>query len=143
MNILLDYFFPIQAIEPTPDANTGFLKQVCVVVKPASMVTTGVITACVSMTEVSALTGNTEAQQLFDAGLNRVFILPMDDLDLADALLGHENDFFTVLISSDFGDSDIVPIGGDSVVGVKAHLKIQDITYTAKSAGVAGNRTCH
>jgi hypothetical protein len=32
--ILLDYLFPITAIEPTPAASTAFLKQVLVVAKP-------------------------------------------------------------------------------------------------------------
>ncbi len=137
MNILLDYFFPITAIEPTPQASTAFLKQVCVVVKPADDVTTGVITLCTSPSAVAALTDNTESQQLFDAGMNRVYILPMDDLDLAEALEGHESDFFTVLISSDFSDEDAEHT--DAAGGVKASKKIGDITFTAQTAGVAGN----
>jgi len=110
MNILLDYFFPITAITPTPAASTAFLKQACVVVKPKTAepaIETGVITACTSMAAVAALTDNAEAQQLFSAGMNKVFILPMDDLDLAAALEGHESDFFTLLISSDFTKTNV------------------------------------
>jgi hypothetical protein len=137
MNILLDYFFPITSIEPTPEASTAFLKQVLVVVKPKSMVSTGSITLCTSKSAVAALTDNTESDKLFDAGLNRVHVLPMDDLDLAAALEGHESDFFTILISSDFSDEDV---GTGSTIGaVKASLKIQDITFTAKNAGTGGN----
>lgn len=137
MNILLDYLFPITAIEPTPAASTAFLKQVCLVVKPAAEVETGVITLCTSMSAVAALTDNEEAQQLFNAGMNRVYILPMDDLDLADALEGHESDFFTLLISSDFSDAEIEAVV--SVAAVKAQVKIQDILFVAKTAGIAGN----
>lgn len=108
MNILLDYFFPITSIEPTPAASTAFLKQACIVVAPKDGgVTTGVLTLCTTMTAVAALTNNVDAQQLFNAGMNRVYVLPMDDLDLADALEGHESDFYTVLISSDFDKNDI------------------------------------
>ncbi len=68
--------------------------------------------------------------------MTRVYVLPLDDLaDAADAIDGHEQDFFTVLISSDFSDSDISSSSG----GVKASKKIQDITYSAKTIGTAGN----
>ena len=141
MNILLDYFFPITSIEPTPQAATGFLKQALLVVNPKDGgVTTGVITACTTMSAVNALCGTTaaaEAQELFDGGMNKVYILPMDDLDLAEALEGHESDFFTVIISSDFTDAEVTHV--DAVTAVKASLKIQDITYEAKTAGTAGN----
>lgn len=139
MNILLDYFFPITAVSPTPAASTAFLKQVLVVANPKDGgVTTGVITLCTSMTAVEAKFGATasdEVQELFDAGMSRVYVLPMDDLDLADALEGHEADFFTILVSSDFSDSDV----SSAVGGVKASLKIQDITYEAVAEGTAGN----
>lgn len=108
MNILLDYFFKIVAIEPTPAASTAFLKQVCILVSPKEMVTPGTITECVTMEEVGALTDNDEAQQLFNAGMTKVLVLPLDTLsDFAAAVVGHESDFFTVLVSSDFADADI------------------------------------
>lgn len=107
MKILLDYFFPITSIEPTPAASTAFLKQACLVVNPKIAVPTGVVTLCTSMSQVAALTDNTEAQQLFDAGMSRVYILPMDDLDLVAALVADGSDFYTLLISSDFADADV------------------------------------
>jgi hypothetical protein len=131
MNILLDYFFPITAINPTPAASTAFLKQACVVVRPKVAVPTGVITLCTSMTAVAALTDNTEAQQLFNAGMNRVYILPMDDLDLEAALEGHESDFFTLLISSDF-DKDDIEIAAASITK-------GDLTFEAVETGWGGN----
>lgn len=131
-NILLDYFFPITTIEPTQAASTAFLKQACVVVKPASGVPTGSITACTTMSAVAALTDNTEAQQLFNAGMSKVFILPMDDLNLASALEGHESDFYTLLISSDFSDAEIE--------ASYAALTVNgDLTFTAVELGWGGN----
>jgi hypothetical protein len=107
MKILLDYFFPITSITPTPQASTAFLKQALVVVKPKSGVDAGEITLCTSNAAVALLTDNTEASQLFSAGMNRVYILTADDLDIAAFLEGHESDFFTILISSDFDQDDI------------------------------------
>jgi hypothetical protein len=139
MNILLDYVFNVTSVIPTSAANTGFLKQACLVVKPKGEVTTGVITECTSNSAIAALTDNVEGQQLLSAGMSKVFVLPMDDLDLSDALEGHENDFYTVIISSDFVDAEIKGSGSIEVTEVKASLKIQDITYTAKATGEDGN----
>ena len=141
MNILLDYFFPITSITPTPQASTAFLKQVCVVGKPKDGgVTAGEISLITTAQAASDYFGTdaaNEVQQLFNAGMNRVYVLPMEDLDLADALEGHESDFFTVLISSDFTKEEITHV--DAVAAVKASKKIQDITYEAVNAGAGGN----
>ncbi len=138
MNILLNYFFPITTITPTPAASTSYLKQCLVLVSPADEVEPGTITECTTPDEVAALTDNADVVQLFSAGLQSVFVLPLDSLDdLADAIDGHESDWFTILISSDFDDSDIAAI--NDVAAVKASKKIQDILYTAKVGGTAGN----
>lgn len=138
MKFLLDYFFPITAINPTPQASTAFLKQVCVVVKPKDAVPTEIVTLCTTMSQVAALTDNVEAQQLFNAGMSRVYVLPVDDLDLVDSLLEYGSQFFTILISSDFSDPEIE---GEGAIpdAVKAQIKIQDITFEAVTAGVGGN----
>jgi hypothetical protein len=108
LNILLDYFMPIQTITPTAQASTAFLKQACVVVSPKDGgVTVGEIVECTSKAAVAALTNNTNADQLFDAGMNKVYVLPVDDLYLSDFLEGFESDFFTILISDDFDDADV------------------------------------
>jgi hypothetical protein len=142
MNILLDYFFPITSIEPTPQAATGFLKQALVLVKVTGEVTPNVIVLCTSMSAVNAMTSSTdvraEIQQLFNAGMNKVYVLPIDDIagDLPDALDGHA-EFFTILVSSDFDDSDV---GQDvATPAVAAYLAVGDLTFTAKKAGLLGN----
>jgi len=136
MNILLDYFFPITAISPTPEASTAFLKQACLVVSPDTDVPTGVITLCTSMAEVAALTENTEAQQLFNAGMSRVYILPMDDLDLETALEGHESDFYTLIISSDFVDADITVAAAYGTATITSYANL--LTTTPDTITVAG-----
>lgn len=137
MNSLLDYFFPITIIEPTPSVSTAFLKQACLVVKPKSGQegNVGRIFECSSMTAVSARTDNDEAQQLFDAGLSKVYILLSNDLDLEDALDGAGSQFFTLLISSDFVDADFDDSGD---AAVSATIVIGDLTFTALP-GVDGN----
>jgi len=136
MNILLDYFFPITAISPTPQASTAFLKQVCVVVSPKVAVPTGVITLCTTMSQVAALTDNTDVQQLFNAGMSRVYILPMDDLDLADALEGHESDFFTILISSDFDKDDVNSSAASGNITITSYANL--LTTTPDTVAIAG-----
>lgn len=141
--ILLDYFFKITAINPTPAASTAFLRQVLVVGLPFDGgVTTGEITLCTTPSAVAAIlsaNAKAEADKLFDGGLSRVYVLPTDDLDISAALDENENTFFTVLISSDFGDDDIGAADGETVAEVKSFKKIQDILYTSKLVGVLGN----
>lgn len=134
MKILLDYFFPITQITPTPQASTAFLKQVCLVVKPDDGVTPGSPTLCTTMSAVTALTENTEAQELFNAGLTRVYILPMATLDLAAALTAHGNKFFTLLISSDFNDTDIGSLAVGTYKGVVGLSTTSDVLATAQAA---------
>ena len=133
MNILLDYFFPITAISPTPAASTAYLKQVCIIVTPKAAVPTGIATLCTSMVGVAALTDNTEAQQLFDAGMSRVYVMPADDLDLADALVDYGSDFFTVLISSDFVDADVTAADFGTFKGVVGVSSDSDVFLAVQS----------
>lgn len=107
--ILLDYFFKIVAINPTPAASTAFLKQACVVVSPKGGYggTLGTPVLCTTNAQIAAVTDNVEAQQLLAAGLSRVYVMPVDDLYLADFLEDFGDDFFTLLISSDFDKTDI------------------------------------
>lgn len=136
-NTLLDYFFKITAINPTPAASTAFLKQVCLVVAPKDGgVTTGVPVLCTSMSGVAALTSNTEAQQLFNAGMTRVYILPMDDLDLSDVMDVYGTDFFTVLISSDFAEVDITQAAADGTITISSYANL--LTTTPDTISVAG-----
>lgn len=136
--ILLDYVFPISVIPSVPAASSAFLKQVCVVCKPSegNEDEIGSIVECTSMTEVAEHTDNSTVEQLFNAGMDKVFILISDDLDISDALAANAGEFWTLLISDDFADEDLITV---PVAAVAATKKIQDILYTAIAAGTGGN----
>lgn len=140
--ILLDYVFPISVIESIAQASTAFLKQVAVVCKPKSgdEASVGQLSEHTSMTSVNAKIDDAgvraEIQQLFNAGMSKVYILTSADLDLATYLTTHAGKFFTLLISSDFADEDIGTVVTEAVA---ASRKIEDITYTAKTPGTDGN----
>lgn len=135
MNILLDFLMPVSSIEPTPQASTAFLKQVLVVVKPKEGATEDTITLATSMSGVTALTDNTEAQQLFAAGMNRVFVVAVDALTgLGTLLEGKESDFYTILISSDFSDAEMdAAVFGDysGVIGMASTDDAKNATRAA------------
>lgn len=139
--ILLDYVFPISVVESIPQASTAFLKQAALVCKPKSGQdgNVGQLFECTNMTAVATRTDNAEAQQLFNAGMTKVYILLANDLDLETYLETHKNKFFTLLISSDFTDADIETGTQITTPGVKSEKKIQDILYRAKDAGSDGN----
>jgi len=152
--ILLDYFFPITSIDPTPQASTAFLKQVCVVVKPKTGQegNVGQIFECINMTQVAARTDNTECQQLFNAGMSKVFLLLSDDLDIAAGLETEAGEFYTVLVSSDFDDGDLVLAQAqgtvtitdfaDLVSGTDDTLAVAGVTFTAQTgAATLGTAT--
>lgn len=107
--ILLDYFFKITSITPTPAASTAFLKQVLVIVKPKVGATENVITPCVSTSEIDAFSVlAVEADELFDAGMSKVYVLAVDDLTGVGAIIAAAGEnFFTVLISYEFSDAEI------------------------------------
>lgn len=136
MNILLDYFFPITAIEPTAQASTAFLKQVLAVVKPKDGATENTITLCTTKSAVDAFTVlNAEVDELFDAGMNRVFVVAVDDLTGLDAILeGHESDFYTILITSDFSDAEMDAADFGAFEGVVGMASTDDTKNTTRNA---------
>ncbi len=140
--ILLDYVFPISVVAATPEASTAFLKQVLVVAKPKAGQegNVGTIYECTLMSQVTARTDNVNAQQLFNAGMSKVYLLLADDLDLAEPIEAGLGDFWTVLISDDFEAADLIGEGGTpAVAAAYASLKIEDILFTAKTIGEDGN----
>lgn len=139
MSILLDYVFPISEITPLPAASTGFLKRACLVCKPKAgqESNVGQMFTCVNMVQVLERTDNENASRIFAGGLSSVYILLSNDLDLDSAMEEHGDEFYTLLISDDFVDSDINEVV--TVENVFASRVVEDITYTSKMAGVGGN----
>ena len=131
-DLLLEYAFPIEVVEPIASPSAAYLNHVCVVAKPKSGQegNVGTIYECLTMTEVAVRTDNTNAQQLFNAGMNKVFILLSDDLNLS-AALESASGFFTVLVSDDFDKDD--------VVASQASLTKAEMTFTAVASGYDGN----
>lgn len=152
-DLLLDYAFPIQAIEALAEPSTAYLNRVCVVAKPKSgqEANVGTIYQCLSMIDVAVRTNNTNAQQLFNAGLTQVYILLANDLDLA-TFLATENRFFTLLPSDDFNKDDITANQAQGVFTVSDYthftqsgidtITINGVVLTAQTgAVVAGDAT--
>lgn len=137
MKILLDYFFPITSITPTPAASTAFLKQVCVVAKPKSGQSgnVGMFFTCTTPADVAARTDNTDIQQLFNAGMSRVIVLLSNHLDIGAYLVGHESDFFTVLVSSDFVDADVELSKASGVVTISSYANLVSGTDDSITVG--------
>lgn len=154
MKILLDYFFPISSIEATPAASTAFLKQVLVLASPKSGQegNVGDITLCTSASQVAALTDNTDCTQLFNAGMSRVFVMLVDDLDISEYIEGHEADQYTILVSSDFDTADVVATQASGIITVSSYanlvsgtddvVTIQGVAFTAQTgAATLGTAT--
>lgn len=118
---LLKYVFEVDVRTPTADADASYLRKAVAVVKPATGVPTGTLTRVVSTEAAASLTDNTDIAQLFNAGMEEVFVLPSDDLDIASALANATQLFKTVLISSDFTETDMEGLDVGTFDGVVAY----------------------
>lgn len=154
MKFLLDYFFKITTINPTPAASTAFLKQVCLVVLPKSGQegNVGTIYECTTTTQVAARTDNVDATQLFNAGMSKVFILLANDLYLEEFLEDQDSEFYTVLVSSDFAAAAVTPTKATGTFTVTSYanlvsgtddtVTIDGVVFTAQAgAAVLGETT--
>lgn len=136
--ILLDYVFPISVIPSVPAASTAFLKQVLVLAKPKSGQSgnVGIIYECATMTAVAARTDNTNAQQLFNAGMDKVYVMLAADLDVATVIEDGLGDFWTVLISDDFVDADVTATHATGTATITSYANL--LTTTPDTIEVAG-----
>ena len=152
-DLLLDYAFPIEAIEALAEPSKAYLNRVCVVAKPKTgqESNVGTIFQCLSMAEVAVRTTNTNAQQLFDAGLTQCYVLLANNLDLA-TYLATAKTFFTVLISDDFDKNAITISQADGIATISAFaalvagtadtLTVGEIVFTAQAtSAVLGEAT--
>jgi hypothetical protein len=129
MNVLLDYVFKVSSITPTAAADTSFLKGVLCVVKKKIGGVDDVITECTSKAAVAALTDNTDCDALFDAGMSKIYVLTKATLDMNTQIDAAENNFYTILISSDFVNADLSALDVGSFRGV-----VGMTLYTAENA---------
>lgn len=146
MNILLDYFFPITAITPTPAASTAFLKQACIVVLPRASggsPVEDIPQLCTSSAAIALQTDNADAPQLLAGGLARVFTLAVDDLSELDTILESYGDqFFTLIISSDFNDAAVTAMDLGAWEGVVGRASTDD-AFLATQAAITNRAAFH
>lgn len=140
-NILLDYVFKIASITPTPQASTASLKQVLAIVKPKVGATKDVPTLCVSKVAVDDFsTTNAEVDELFNAGMGRVWVMASDDLTgVGDDIEDFLSEFFTILITSDFSDAEVDAANFGAFAGVVAVASTDDTKNATRA--VVENRT--
>lgn len=116
-DILLNYVMKVDAYAPTPSASTAYIRKVLCVVKPLPDGDTGAITECTTKAEVQALT-NSECYRMLEVGMNSIFVLPTNSLDIADILAATDKQFFTILIDNSFSSSDMEDLDTGSFAGV-------------------------
>jgi hypothetical protein len=139
MKFLLDYVFAISVIPSVPAASTAFLKQVLVIAKPKSGQegNVGTVYECTTMAQVLARTDNENAEELFSAGMSKVYVMLSDDLDVATYMEDALGDFWTVLISDDFTDADVEATAATGTVTITSYANLIDAGFdTITVAGV-------
>lgn len=146
MKILLDYFFQVSTVEPTPAASTAFLKQACVVVLPRASggsPVEDIPQLCTSNAQIAAQTDNLDAPQVLAGGLSRVYTLAVDDLsELSTILEQYGNQFFTLIISSDFNDAAVTAMDLGGWSGVVGRASTDD-AFLAVQAAIANRCAFH
>jgi len=139
-NFLLNYFFKISSIDPTPQASTAFLNQVAVVVKPNGGGANDRVTECINAAQVAAVTNNTNVNQLFAGGVSKIFVIQRSStLDLASVLNANLDKFFTVLITEDFTNANVQTRNIGNFKGV---VGISDTDNARLKALAATQRVC-
>lgn len=116
-DVLLEYVMKVDAYAPTPSASTAYIRKVLCVVKPLPEGATGTITECTTKAEIQALT-NANCHVLLEAGLPSVYVLPMNDLNLADILEADNKKFFTILVDGAFTNDDLNGFDAGDFAGV-------------------------
>ncbi len=136
-DLLLEYAFPIETIEPLASPSSAYLNNVCVVAKPKAgqEANVGTIYECGTMSAVAVRTDNANAQQLFNAGMTKVYVLLADDLDLVTPL-ENASQFFTLLISDDFDKDDIEETQATGTVTISNYANL--LITAADTVTVAG-----
>lgn len=137
MKFLLDFVLKITSVSPTAAASTAFLKQACVVVKPLNGGVSPGIYECTSQTQIATKTANLEAQQVLNGGLSKVYLLVTEDLGLAELLADGGDEFYTLLVSSDF-DGENEDSFAEGTITITSYANLVDGTDdTISVAGVA------
>lgn len=116
-DVLLEYVMKVDAYAPTQSASTAYIRKVLCIVKPLPEGATGTITECTTKAEVQALT-NANCHVLLEAGLPSVYVLPMNDLNIADIVEADNKKFFTILVDGAFTNEDLNGFDAGDFAGV-------------------------
>lgn len=116
-DVLLEYVMKVDAYAPTPSASTAYIRKVLCIVKPLPEGATGTITECTTKAEVQALT-TANCHVLLEAGLPSVYVLPMNDLNIADIVEADNKKFFTILVDGAFTNEDLKGFDAGDFAGV-------------------------
>lgn len=116
-DVLLEYVMKVDAYAPTPSASTAYIRKVLCIVKPLPEGATGTITECITKAEVQALT-TANCHVLLEAGLPSVYVLPMNDLNIADIVEADNKKFFTILVDGAFTNEDLNGFDAGDFAGV-------------------------
>ena len=116
-DVLLEYVMKVDAYAPTLSASTAYIRKVLCVVKPLPEGATGTITECTTKAEIQALT-TANCHVLLEAGLPSVYVLPANDLNLADILEATDKKFFTILIDGAFTNDELNALDDGDFAGV-------------------------
>lgn len=116
-DVLLEYVMKVDAYAPTPSASTAYIRKVLCIVKPLPEGATGTITECTTKAEVQALT-TANCHVLLEAGLPSVYVLPMNDLNIADIVEADNKKFFTILVDGAFTNEDLNGFDAGDFAGV-------------------------
>lgn len=119
-DVLLQYAFKVTATTPTPQADTSMLRQALIIVKPKEAVPATIV-ECDSAADIALLTDNTDGQELLTGGMSSVLVLPSADLDVDAILDAHLNEFYTVIVSSDFTTANVDAADFGDFAGVIAY----------------------
>lgn len=116
-DVLLEYVMKVDAYAPTPSASTAYIRKVLCVVKPLPEGATGTITECTTKAEIQALT-TANCHVLLEEGLPSVYVLPANDLNLADILEATDKKFFTILVDGAFTNDELNALDDGDFAGV-------------------------
>lgn len=106
-DVLLDYAFTVNPIAPLPAVDAAYIKAVLAIVKPKEGVAKEIV-SCMSKSQVLDYTNNLGPGNLFNGGMSAIYLLPISNLADAEELINEKmNDFFTILISSDFSAEEL------------------------------------
>lgn len=129
---ILDYAFSVEVRTPIPQANTEFLRRVAVVAKPLSNYAGAGIELITNKNQIANFTANTEIVELFNGGLQQCFLVLGEDLQDCESIIeANQDKFYSLAISSDFGNTPFLPTRGS--------IKLTDVEFYSKASGVDTN----